>query len=160
MIKLNDLETFLRIYHVKQVSEKKWKFGPFEIVFLDNTVVIYGKFLYSLSKEICSMPCYLNSLFLSEGKEILPFEYYLTSPFLEKQLSITSNLLTYGAYEEYCSIYDEYRIEFIKKFIADGNYSELFLEQMFITDISTLHDVILSIRNFYSEIPSKTSIST
>lgn len=159
MIKLNDLETFLRIYHVKQVSEKKWKLGPFEIVFFDGMAVIYGKFIYHLAKEICSKPYYLNTLFLSKEKEILPFEYFFTSPFVEEQLCIASDCLTYGTYEEYCNQYDDYRIEFIKKCISKGISSELFLEQIFITDIPTLKDVLLSIRNFYSENPSKTSIS-
>lgn len=159
MVKLDELETLLRIYHVKQTSEKKWKLGPFKIVFLDGMAIIYGRFLYPLAREICSRPCYLNTLFLSKRKEILPFEYFFTSSFVEEQLCIVSDCLVCGTYEEYCNMYDEYRIEFIREYIANENSSELFLEQMFITEISTLYDVLLSIRNFYSESPYKTSIS-
>lgn len=160
MIKLNDLETFLRIYHVKKVSKTKWKLEHFEIVFLDGMAIIYGKFLYPLAKGICSKPYYSETLFLSEKNEKFPFEYFLTNQFIEDSLSVVSDCLVYGTYEEYSKRYNNYRLEFIKKYISNGISDELFLKKIVITDISTLQEVLLSIRNFYSEIPSKTSIST
>ena len=153
MIKLNDLETFLRIYHVKKVSKTKWKLGHFEIVFLDGMAIIYGKFLYPLAKEICTKPCYLNALFLSANKEQFPFEYFLTNQFIEDSLSVASDCLAYGTYEEYSKRYNDYRLELIRKYISNGNSDELFLKKIIITEISTLQEVLLSIRNFYSGSP-------
>lgn len=160
MVKLDDLKTFLRIYHVKQVSKKKWKLGPFEIIFLDGMVVIYGNFPYSLAKEICSMPCYSRELFLSKNKESLPLEYFLTNTFVEKAISYSfSDCFLCGSYEEYSNRYNNYKIEFIKDYIDAGNANELFLKKVFVTNISALHDTLLSIRNFYKETPNIASIS-
>ena len=153
MIKLNDLETFLRIYHVKKVSEKKWKFNPFEIAFCDSMAIIRGKFLYPLAKEICSKPYYSETLFLSEKNENFPFEYFLTNQFIEDSLSVASDCLAYGTYEEYSKRYNDYRLELIRKYISNGNSDELFLKKIVITEISTLQEVLLSIRNFYSGSP-------
>ena len=161
MVKLNDLETFLQIYHVKQVSKEKWKLGPFEITFFKGMIVISGKFLYPLAKEICSKPSYGKDLFLSKQKENLPFECFLTNTFVEDSLSfLSSDCNLIGTYEEYSQKYNSYKLKFISSYIADGNSDKLFLEEIVVTQFSPLREVLLSITNFYLESPCSTSIST
>lgn len=149
MIRFNDLETLLRIYHVERVSENKWKLGEFHIVFSNDMVTIYGKFFYSLAKEICSTPYYLSELFLSKEKEILSFEHFLTNYFIEQSVSsFFSDCALYSSYEDYCMHYNLFRLHFVKDCINSGRAEEVFLNEIVLTTISALCSTLKIIENF------------
>ena len=158
MIKLNDVETFFSIYHVKQVSQTNWKLGDIEIIFSKGILIMTGTFPYSLVKEICSKPSYGKNFFLSKEKENLPFEYFLTNAFVEKSLSfLSSGSYLSCSYEEYSKKYYTHKMDIIIKCISDGKENELFVSEIVITELSPLREILISIIDYL--ISPQTSIS-